>query len=116
MYKGVLALTLVASLGAAHGARAEFGDPTRPPDMSAVALEMTVTAGGTPIRVSSILVSQSRQFAVINGERLRVGDMIGDARVLEILPYAVWLETAEGDVEVRIGSEPVKVAVTDNVE
>lgn len=114
MCKGVLTLTLVASLGGAHAARAELGDPTRPPQMSVASFETPITAAGAPIRVSSILISPSRQLAVINGERVKAGDMVGDARVLEILPYAVWLETDEGDLEVRISAQPVKVAVSDN--
>lgn len=42
-------------------------------------------------RVNSILISEDRRLAVVNGRSVRVGDRVGPASVVEILPYAVRL-------------------------
>jgi hypothetical protein len=45
-----------------------------------------------------------------------VGDSVAGARVLEILPHVVWLETSEGEIEVRISASPVKIAISGDEE
>lgn len=109
-------MALIFGLSTAQLAHAELGDPTRPPDFDAGSFGMLTSEGVLSIEVTSILIAPERQIAVVNGSAVAVGDSIAGARVLEILPHAVWLETDEGDIEVRISASPVKVAVTDDEE
>ena len=45
--------------------------------------------------VATILYSRSRQVAIVNGKRTRVGDRVGNETVVEILPNAIVLESPE---------------------
>ncbi len=108
-------MVLFFGLSTAQLAHAELGDPTRPPDLDVGSFE-TFLSGDVPIEVTSILIAPERQIAIVNGLAVAVGDSVAGARVLEILPHAVWLETSEGEIEVPISASPVKVAVGGNEE
>lgn len=62
-------------------------DPTRPPGAS------LLTAGGeadaTGMQLTSTLVSAGRRLAIINGQTVRQGQQLGNARVIKIEPTAV---------------------------
>ena len=102
-------IALLYGLSTGPAAAAELGDPTRPPGQGEVAIE-ALGSTGSPFQLTSILVSPNRQVAVVNGSSVEVGDEIGDATVVEILPHAVWLESGEEGIELRISGNPVKVA------
>ncbi len=108
MSRSLLVLVLLCGLAMARSARAELGDPTRPPDFSNVSVE-AVESGGSPFRVSSILVAPDRQVAIVNGARVEVGDEVSGATVTQIKGQAVLLQLAEEELELRISGEPVKV-------
>jgi hypothetical protein len=79
----------------------QLSDPTRP-----------TTRGGGEIRkpkdavsrwkLQSTLIAEGRRTAVINGKMVSVGDEINGVRVIEILPYAVRLQTEGGPVELTL--------------
>ncbi|MEW6132884.1 MAG: MSHA biogenesis protein MshK [Pseudomonadota bacterium] len=77
---------------AAYGAEV-LRDPTRPP--------AALHAGGEPVMIPAGPVLQSirrangRYTAVINGETVKVGSTIGDARVVKISDTEVVLKTAD---------------------
>jgi len=84
-------LALWLALGAAPALAGEaLDDPTRPSHLPAPAVAGTTATPGW--RVDSIIVSPARRLAVINGRSVGVGERVGGARVLEILPYEVRLE------------------------
>ena len=58
--------------------------------------------------LQSTLVAADRRLAVVNGETVAVGDTIRGARVLQITPYAVRLQTAGGTIELTLttGDDP----------
>ncbi len=64
-------------------------DPMQPPGSSA--MHSSAAAGGAGFVLSSTLIAHDRKAAVINGKRLVIGDSIGGARVVEILPTRVHL-------------------------
>jgi MSHA biogenesis protein MshK len=88
---------------------AELVDPTRPPASHSGAAEPAPAEGW---QLTSILVSPERRVAVIDGRRLRVGDRLGDAEVVEIRLTGVRLRNARGVLELplqpsRMGKRPV---------
>jgi len=67
-------------------------DPTRPPGH---ALPSNGKTANSPAawRVSEIVIAAERRHAVINGQRLRVGDGFLGARVVAIQPDGVHLQS-----------------------
>lgn len=57
-----------------------LGDPTRPYFEPPVGASQT-----TFLKVSAIFISKDRRVAIVNGQRVVVGDQIGGASVVEIL-------------------------------
>ena len=76
-------------------------DPTRPLD--AVAAVDTRHSGG--LRLDSVLISEQRRLAVINGQTLRENDVIGEGRVLRILPGLVEIRQADKTLRLQMHSE-----------
>ena len=99
MSRSFLVLALLCGLGMVPSARAELGDPTRPPDISTVSVA-PLESGGAPFRVSSILMAPGRKVAIVNALRVEVGDEVGGATVSEINAQAVLLEMG-GDPDAR---------------
>ncbi len=97
MRKVLLPLLVLAASAFAAG----VPDPTRP----AVPMAAAEAAPGTPapsLVLQSTMVSGTQRSAIINGERVRPGDAIGDARVAAIGPGWVRLEGASGSTELRL--------------
>ena len=110
MFRSFLMLALLCGLGMVPSARAELGDPTRPPDVSTVSAESLESGeGDAPFRVSSILIAPGRKIAIVNDSRVEIGDEVGGATVSEINAHAVLLEMAGEKLELRISGKPVKV-------
>lgn len=81
----------------------QLRDPTRP-------LREAVTAPDTTERfeLNTILISQSRRLAVINGKTVAVGDSVGTAQVLSIAPQSVALVHRGKPLELRLHSSSVR--------
>ncbi len=62
-------------------------DPTQPP-AGRVARDAP-TEAAAELRLQAILRGSERVSAVINGQTLKVGDQLGDARILAIRPHSV---------------------------
>lgn len=97
----ILATLLVTPLAA---------DPTRPPTASELAAWQGEPASSrTEWKLESVLISDSRRVAVINGRRAQVGERIPGARVIDIQPTHVWIETGEETLRLqmnRLGGAP----------
>ena len=68
-------------------------DPTRPP--MAIAKPGAVDEAPPATQLQSILISSRRRVAVINGNTVALGEMIGEARVVKITETEVVLKTGE---------------------
>ncbi len=96
--KGAMTWVVVAAgglIGAAVQeslAQAGMTDPTRPPNATEVAGGPAVPAGP---QLQSVLISPDRRLAVISGETVRQGAMIGDAKVVRIGETEVMLRRGE---------------------
>lgn len=71
-------------------------DPTRPPSPAEIQAwyatgAETTGADSEPWTLQSVLISDSRRVAVIDGQRVRVGDAVDDATVAAIEPGHVEL-------------------------
>jgi hypothetical protein len=92
-----LGLTAMTAAGAADPF-ANIPDPTRPSGWH--------DGGGSTVNQGLVLqgttISASRRIAVINGQRLAVGDRVQGATVVEVLPFQVRLQRAGRDITLRL--------------
>ena len=86
-------LAACACTGLWATAPAVHADPTRPPAAWLQAqTPARAPAKATPIpRASIILLGRERQIAVVDGQTVRRGDRVGDARVVRIDAYRLVL-------------------------
>ena len=92
-----LGLTAMTAVGAADPF-ANMPDPTRPNGWQ--------DGGGSTAKQGLILqgttVSASRRIAVINGQRLAVGDHVQGATLVEVQPFQVRLQRDGRDITLRL--------------
>lgn len=95
MFRTATLVMLLSVLGqmSAHGT--ELFDPMQPPEYR----EQPEKPGKAPApqvhyTLTSTVISPDRRFAVINGQRVTVGEVVGGARVLEIQPS--WVRLRQG--------------------
>jgi MSHA biogenesis protein MshK len=87
------AILLAAVCLAAPAALAQgLADPTRPPSAAAQSGPDEAPAGR---QLQSVLLSGGRKIAVIDGNMVALGGMLGDARVVRITETEVVLKTGE---------------------
>ena len=78
---------------------ASFADPTSP------------YVGGAPTPTSglqSVLISDQRKIAVIDGRRVGVGDRVGQAVVTDIQPYRVLLRRGDQTITLKLQPQAIK--------
>lgn len=92
-----LALT-TTSVASATDPFANLPDPTRPSGWH--------EGGGSTVKQGLMLqgttVFANRRVAVINGQRLGVGDQVQGAKVVEVQPFQVRLQRAGRDIVLRL--------------
>ncbi|WP_126452405.1 hypothetical protein [Sulfuriflexus mobilis] len=84
-----------------------YEDPTRPPDFAGTGAD-TQQLNAPVWQLSSILISAERRLAVINGQTVRQGEQIGNARVIRIGATGVTLRNNTETFTVKLLSLPVK--------
>jgi MSHA biogenesis protein MshK len=89
-------ITLLSAMILGSAVLADIDDPTRPMSEAEIRAWLEQSAGTKNerpgLRLQSILLSDSRQLAIINGQRVAVGDRIESALVQAIEPGRVRLE------------------------
>ena len=110
--KGTIALGAMLMACMYAKAMAQSGqlvDPTRPP--TALGAPVDATNGEPPVpagpNLQSILVAPTRVEAIINGKTVKVGDMVGEAKVIKI---------SDNEVVLRNGKEKQVLKLFENVE
>ena len=98
----VLRLCLLAAIGANAAAQGLTLDPTRPPD--AVAAVDTPIAGGSgaPVLQSVIVPHSGKAIAIIGGQEVKVGGMVGDSRLVRVNDREAVLEGPLGIVRLPL--------------
>lgn len=78
-------------------------DPTRPPSFVGVTGNSEAEQSQLPVwQVNSILISNERRVAVVNGRTVKQGDQINSARVIRISPTAVTLRNSAETFTVKL--------------
>lgn len=86
-------------------AQGERHDPMRPPTQAEIAAwfgDGSQANERSPFRLQSILLAPERRIAIIDGQRLRVGERLDDAEVQSIEPGRVVLERQGERIELTI--------------
>jgi MSHA biogenesis protein MshK len=102
----ILVLVTLIGTTAAVSALEPVTDPTRPP--TAAEIEAWFGNGTddsrsrSPFELQSVLLSPQRRIAIIDGERLRIGERIDNALVRRIEPGLVVLERDGTTIELTI--------------
>ena len=108
---------LIAITGFLITVNPAHGDPTRPPspaEIRAWQAGRTADAPETSWQLQSVLISDTREVAVINGQRYRAGDRVGQARVVAIEPGQVTLDHDGERFLLTIASRTHRVRRTPN--
>ncbi len=96
-YPAATVLALALTWGPAGSFAQTLSDPMRPPAFAAPA----GTAEGEPsagaLVLQSTLMSEGRRIAMIGGKPVKVGDRIGEARIVAIEPTSVTLREGASD-------------------
>ena len=101
----VMAIAVLAVVGGASPASGSVPDPTRPAiAMPAPSASGDAAAGSAApaLVLQSTLVSPRQRSVIINGQRFRLGERVGDARIEAIGPGWVRLATPTGRQELRL--------------
>lgn len=85
-------------------------DPTQPPAGQAVG-DAPSEAVAT-LRLQAILRGSEHASAVINGQNLRVGDRLGDARILAVRPHSVVIDRQGQQQELRLSAPIIQTSRT----
>ena len=83
-------------------------DPTRPADYQTNMVVQDLPQELMDWKVTVIRISETDRSALVNGKLVRVGDVIGRAKILEIQSLQVILGYANRQVAVRLISEEIK--------
>ena len=90
-------------------------DPTRPPDFSSTRSGAGNKKTGTPRWVlSSTLISKERRSAIINDRVVVAGETISGARVVEIEPLKVTLNTNGRKITLMLLEKNIKTPARSN--
>lgn len=92
-------LLTVLMLGATQFALAEtLPDPTRPAiDLNAgPGAAEAVPVEAVPQGLQSVIISSGYRAAIINGQTVTLGDMVGNSKLVEIRESSVVLQNAQG--------------------
>lgn len=93
---------LVLGMLVATGATA-VPDPTRPASYEEIRAWRGDARGGSPDwRLESVLISDQRRVAVINGQSVAVGDRVDGAEVLSIESIRVTIRTRDRQLELSL--------------
>jgi hypothetical protein len=100
----IAGMTALELIGVAGGVRAQLADPTRPPGETGKAAELSggATAPSVTGLQSVILRKQGKPAALINGEVVELGGMVGEAKLVKVTEDAVVLQGPGGEETLRL--------------
>jgi len=83
-------------------------DPTQPPNYIQVAARPGVEQGQPRWRLQSTLTGSERNVAVINGQRLLVGQTVDGAKIISIEPGRVVVSVANEEMTLAVFPSMIK--------
>lgn len=108
VFKPVILFTALAAAFAAAPVHAI--DPTRPP-AGRISTEAASEAAAV-LRLQAIMVTSQSAHVVINGKRLKVGDRIGEVRILAIRPHSILIDREGKREELRLSAPIIQTSRT----
>ena len=106
------AMTLLLLAGSA-AASAQLADPTRPPVMAEPAVAPTGAAPPVASGLQSVILrKKGKPAALINGEIVELGGMVGESRLVKVSEDAVVLKGPSGEETLKLIPSAEKRAVT----
>jgi len=109
MNKGLIVILPVFLYTTVAWSAPPLPDPTRPPDYAVNAqIHDETTEPVTEFNLTAIRIDRDDRSAIINGQLVRAGNMVGLARVLEIHPAEVVLSIDQRRQVVRLYDRLVK--------
>ena len=82
----------LALMGAAHVSAEAINDPMQPPGREMAGRGKAGTpAAATRYRLDSVIIAPNRRQAIINGQRLSLGESIGGSRLIDVQATQVTL-------------------------
>ena len=98
--QSIACLSLVAAVCVTRAIAADIpSDPMRPDTLQGVAVSAPAR-----YRVNSIIVSDERRIAIVNGRRVGVGDSIGGATVVSISKAEVIVDVDGSEQSLRVNT------------
>lgn len=107
----ILMIAVSASMFVAAASPVDLVDPTRP--LGYLTPDLTVQSD---LVLSSVMITQSSRLAVINGQRVVEGQLIGDAKVISIKPGRVILRRGDRNLELKVHQNNVKHLTVEHAE
>ncbi|MFW5927547.1 MAG: hypothetical protein ACOCSR_05790 [Wenzhouxiangella sp.] len=93
-------------------------DPTRPPSPAEIRAwfegDRVADDPRSPWKLQSVLIAENRRVAVINDRRVKIGDHVADAEVIEIEPGRVVLRHDDREVSLNIDNRMQSVRQPSN--
>lgn len=86
-------------------------DPTQPP-AGRVSAAAAVGESAAVLRLQAIMVTSQSAHVVINGKRLKVGDRIGEVRILAIRPHSILIDREGKREELRLSAPIIQTSRT----
>ncbi len=83
-------------------------DPMRPPGQYSSLSQSNGQTVKPAFDLQSTIVSPTKRLAVIDGQRLRIGDVVGQAKIVSITPGIVRLRGSNGDTVLRLNTLSIK--------
>lgn len=114
-----LMLLLAVAAGGAVAGATPLDDPTRPADFAGSGDVAPLPEELVDWRLTAVRIGAESRTAVLNGAIVRTGDLVGQARVMEIKPGAVIVELGHRQLEVRLydgGTMKTKTKQAENPE
>jgi hypothetical protein len=105
----VMSLLFTLNQGAANTTT----DPTRPYLYDNMQAIQNVTAEENPVwHLSGIKINQGKKTAILNGQLIREGDMLGMTRIMEIRPTEVILLHEQQQIAIKLLIQSIKTPVS----
>ena len=98
---------LVAAFAAGPAYAQALHDPMRPPSSSSTARDGDARGPQGPV-LQSVILSQGRKLALIDGKTYAGGDKVGDAKLIAISASEVTLRASAGNKVLRLTPEAQK--------
>lgn len=96
MARYLIVLMVCCGFSGGGFAASVVSDPMRPPAVLGASVESDSTAATSPLLTSILLPKKGRASAIIGGQMVRVGDQVGESKVVRITGSEVVLKSATG--------------------